>query len=76
MDAVATEFAALGADVMLAGTATAAAGVVRLPSLSAHPALQPLLHAQSFYRLVNRLALERGHDPDHPPTLNKVTETL
>ena len=76
VDAVATEFAALGADVMLAGTATAAAGVVRLPSLSAHPALQPLLHAQSFYRLVNRLALERGHDPDHPPTLNKVTETL
>jgi glutamine---fructose-6-phosphate transaminase (isomerizing) len=30
---------------------------------------------QSFYRLVNALAVRRGFDPDHPPMLNKVTET-
>ena len=74
---LAAEFAARGADVMLAtDAATTAAGVVRLPGLKAHPALQPLLHAQSFYRLVNELAVTRGFDPDPPPALNKVTETL
>jgi len=31
---------------------------------------------QSFYRMVNALALARGGDPDHPPHLSKVTETL
>jgi glutamine---fructose-6-phosphate transaminase (isomerizing) len=31
---------------------------------------------QSFYRMANTLALRRGGDPDHPPRLSKVTETL
>jgi glucosamine--fructose-6-phosphate aminotransferase (isomerizing) len=30
---------------------------------------------QSFYRLVNALAVHRGFDPDNPPMLRKVTET-
>jgi glucosamine--fructose-6-phosphate aminotransferase (isomerizing) len=38
--------------------------------------IEPLLQAQSFYRLVNALSLERGRDPDRPPNLSKVTETL
>ncbi len=77
VEALVDEFAARQADVMLAtATATAHAGVLHLPSLAAHPALQPLLHAQSFYRLVNQASVARGYDPDHPPTLNKVTETL
>ena len=42
----------------------------------AHPALAPLVGVQSFYRAVNALALRRGHDPDQPPHLNKVTETI
>jgi glucosamine--fructose-6-phosphate aminotransferase (isomerizing) len=41
-----------------------------------HPLCDPLLAAQSFYRAVNALALARGYDPDVPPHLNKVTQTL
>jgi glutamine---fructose-6-phosphate transaminase (isomerizing) len=31
---------------------------------------------QSFYRMVNALALARGRNPDQPPYLQKVTETV
>ena len=31
---------------------------------------------QSFYRLAAELSVARGLDPDHPPYLNKVTETV
>jgi len=31
---------------------------------------------QSFYRAINALALRRGFNPDLPPHLNKVTETV
>lgn len=41
-----------------------------------HPAAAPLLTIQSFYRAINALALRRGHNPDVPPHLNKVTETV
>lgn len=48
-----------------------------LPLASApHPACAPLLTVQSFYRAINALALRRGHNPDVPPHLNKVTETV
>ena len=36
----------------------------------------PLLTVQSFYRAINALALRRGFNPDLPPHLNKVTETV
>jgi len=35
-----------------------------------------VLMAQSFYRLVASLSLARGYDPDRPPLLNKITETI
>jgi glucosamine--fructose-6-phosphate aminotransferase (isomerizing) len=38
--------------------------------------IEPLLFAQSFYRMANALSLARGGDPDRPPHLHKVTETL
>lgn len=63
-----------GADVMLAGAEHSQAHVV--PTLDADPVIQPLLIAQSFYRFVNALALAKGLDPDKPPHLSKVTETL
>lgn len=48
-----------------------------LPVVSApHPLVAPLLNVQAFYRAVNTLALARGHNPDLPPHLNKVTETI
>jgi glucosamine--fructose-6-phosphate aminotransferase (isomerizing) len=31
---------------------------------------------QSFYRMATALAVARGFNPDKPPHLNKVTETL
>jgi glucosamine--fructose-6-phosphate aminotransferase (isomerizing) len=46
-----------------------------LPVLDAHPAIEPILQIQSFYRMVNSLAVLRGLDPDSPPFLNKVTST-
>jgi glucosamine--fructose-6-phosphate aminotransferase (isomerizing) len=63
-----------GAAVMKAGGSDQA-GVFRLPTVSAHPVLEPVAFAQSFYRMVCELAVERGFDPDRPPHLSKVTET-
>jgi glutamine---fructose-6-phosphate transaminase (isomerizing) len=71
---LAGELAAQGADVLLAGAQAARATL--LPTEAAHPVIEPLLHVQSFYRMANALALRRGGDPDHPPRLSKVTETL
>jgi glutamine---fructose-6-phosphate transaminase (isomerizing) len=70
---LARELAAHGVPVLLAGRAIA--GVRILPALSAPAAVAPLLFAQSFYRAVPALAVARGHDPDNPPHLKKVTET-
>ena len=52
------------------------AGTIALPALSAHPALEPILLIESFYRLANSLSLARGLNPDTPPHLNKVTKTV
>jgi len=71
---LAEELARKGADVLLAGAQLP--HTTELPSGSAHPVIEPLLFAQSFYRMANALALARGHDPDAPPHLRKVTETL
>ncbi|MGW8128097.1 MAG: SIS domain-containing protein [Stenotrophomonas sp.] len=69
--ALADEFAARGARVWLAGEGG------DLPVAAApHPLCAPLLTVQSFYRAINALALRRGHNPDLPPHLNKVTETV
>jgi glucosamine--fructose-6-phosphate aminotransferase (isomerizing) len=67
-------FIKAGAAVIAAGTTPA--GALVLPSLRAHPALQPILIAQSFYRVADALAFARGFDPDRPPLLNKITETV
>ena len=63
-----------GASLSIAGFA--AAGATMLPTIEAHPVLEPILMAQSFYRMVNTLSLARGFNPDCPPNLNKITETL
>jgi glucosamine--fructose-6-phosphate aminotransferase (isomerizing) len=68
------ELAAQGANVLVAGAAIAHTTV--LPTHGAHPVIEPLLFVQSFYRMVNALSLARGSNPDHPPHLKKVTETL
>ena len=67
--------AAQGAPAIKAGGG-AQAGVITLPTDRACPILEPLAYVLSFYRLANALALARGLDPDSPPGLTKVTETL
>jgi glucosamine--fructose-6-phosphate aminotransferase (isomerizing) len=74
IEALAAEFAARGARVLLAGTH--APGATSLPGVEAHPVIEPLLAIQSFYRMAEGLARARGLDPDRPPHLNKVTETV
>jgi glucosamine--fructose-6-phosphate aminotransferase (isomerizing) len=74
IEMLARELTRVGADVLLAGSEVP--GVLALPTLRAHPAIEPLLMIQSFYRLANALAIARGRDPDHPPHLCKVTETM
>jgi glucosamine--fructose-6-phosphate aminotransferase (isomerizing) len=63
---------AQGATVLTVG----GAGKDSLPMVECHPLLLPLAQIQAFYRMVDRLAALRGHDPDAPPHLAKVTETL
>lgn len=71
--AAADEFRGRGATVFLADPDPA---IGNLPAIAAHPATEPILMIQSFYRMANALSLARGCDPDSPPHLNKVTETL
>jgi glucosamine--fructose-6-phosphate aminotransferase (isomerizing) len=69
--AFAGELRARGVDVWMAGGDNP-----NLPSIASHPVVEPILLAQSFYRMANALAIARGHDPDSPPYLAKVTRTL
>lgn len=74
VESLAWELGARHADVILAGSRVPPALI--LPTQTAHPVLEPMLIVQSFYRMVNALALARGLNPDRPPYLNKVTETV
>lgn len=72
--ALANDFVLRGAEVLLAGIAAERA--LPLPTIAAHPAIEPILMVESFYRMATALAFARGFNPDKPPHLNKVTETL
>jgi glucosamine--fructose-6-phosphate aminotransferase (isomerizing) len=73
--AVAREFRGRGAQVFVAAPGVQGAGT--LPVATGLPAMcTPLLIIQSFYRAIAALALRRGFNPDVPPHLAKVTETV
>lgn len=73
--ATAGRLASQGADVFLTGDK--APGAVTLPVVpNLHPLVAPLVLAVSFYAFVEPLARRRGLDPDTPPHLRKVTETV
>jgi len=73
--ATARDFHQRGATVWTA--APGASGRDALPIIpTRQPMCAPILAIQSFYRAVNALAIARGRDPDHPPHLAKVTETV
>jgi glutamine---fructose-6-phosphate transaminase (isomerizing) len=71
----AEQLAAQGADVFITGSQ--AAGAVTLPMVGGlHPLVAPLVLTVAFYNFVEALARRRGFDPDTPPHLRKVTETV
>jgi glucosamine--fructose-6-phosphate aminotransferase (isomerizing) len=74
IEALANDFVLRGAEVLLAGIAAERA--LSLPTIASHPAIEPILMVESFYRMATALAFARGFNPDKPPHLNKVTETL
>ena len=74
VDALVRRATSLGAPVFLTGHAPE--GAAALPALSGHPVIESMTRIQSFYRAAANLSVVRGLDPDHPPHLRKVTETL
>ena len=69
------DFAARNAKVMTAGFTLD--GTITLPTVSdADAVIEPVLFIQSFYKMANALSVARGYNPDEPPHLNKVTETV
>lgn len=72
---LARDFAGRGARVFLSDGSNDPR-IVPLPAVRGHPMLEPILLIQSFYGLAARLSIARGFDPDSPPYLNKVTETV
>jgi glucosamine--fructose-6-phosphate aminotransferase (isomerizing) len=73
--ATAQRLAAQGADVFITGVQ--ATGCTTLPTVPGlHPLVAPLVLIVSYYAFVEQLARRRGFDPDTPPHLRKVTETI
>ncbi|MBX6323582.1 MAG: SIS domain-containing protein, partial [Rhodospirillaceae bacterium] len=67
---------ARGVPLAVAGPA-ARPGCLPLPlAAGLHPFVAPVAAVQSFYLLAEAVARARGRDPDRPPHLSKVTETL
>lgn len=51
-------------------------GTIPLPALHKNALLEPLCQALSLYMSISDLARARGLDPERPPHLKKVTETV
>ncbi len=72
---LAADASELGAQVFVAGARHSQAVALPCPE-PPNALLAPLVQAQAFYRFAIQLALARGHDPDAPPHLTKVTRTV
>lgn len=73
--ATAGRLAVQGADVFVTGADVP--GAVTLPSVTGlHPLVAPLVLIAAFYAFAEGLSRRRGFDPDVPPHLRKVTETV
>jgi glucosamine--fructose-6-phosphate aminotransferase (isomerizing) len=74
--ALAEELRRRDVPVIVAGHAPLA-GTMALPGVAGmHPDAAPIALVQSFYPLADAVARARGRDPDRPPNLTKVTETV
>lgn len=75
LTATGQDLTARGVPVIVGGPAEIE-GAIPLPSAKGiHPFAQPLTLIQSFYPLAEIISRQRGHNPDQPPHLSKVTET-
>jgi glutamine---fructose-6-phosphate transaminase (isomerizing) len=74
LEALAAELVGRGVRVLLAGGNVP--GAIILPTIPESAAVAPALLAASTYRLLAHLSAARGHDPDQPPFLHKVTQTV
>lgn len=74
IETLARDLIVRGVEVMIAGANVK--GAIVLPTIIGHPAIEPLVLIQSFYRFANSLSIARGCNPDQPPHLRKITETL
>jgi glutamine---fructose-6-phosphate transaminase (isomerizing) len=72
---VAAEFRARGVRVWVSAPGAEGPDALPLPE-GIEPIVTPLLAVQSFYRAASAVSLARGYDPDVPPHLRKVTETV
>ncbi len=71
----ADQLVAMGANVFVTSDHPSAA--TALPHVrTGHPLTDPITLAVSFYAMVERVAFERGINPDTPRHLRKVTETI
>ena len=75
MRAVADRMRQAGADVLCVEDDPSGAGSLRFVK-SGHSLTDPISIITSFYLLVEAVARARGHDPDNPRNLEKVTETV
>jgi glucosamine--fructose-6-phosphate aminotransferase (isomerizing) len=81
-DAAAADAAELALALIASGqtclvVAARGIGGIRLPlPPPLHPLLDPIVAIQAFYPFAAALAEARGHDPDRPRGLRKVTRTL
>jgi glucosamine--fructose-6-phosphate aminotransferase (isomerizing) len=82
IETLARELAHRGVPILLAGASAdvganaAAAGVTLLPTIDAAAEIAPILLVLAAYRMIATLAVRRGLDPDRPPHLCKITETV
>ena len=74
IEALGIELGRRGVPVLLAGGN--AAGSMLLPTIEVAAEIAPILLVQSAYRMIASLSVRRGLDPDHPPHLHKITETV
>jgi glutamine---fructose-6-phosphate transaminase (isomerizing) len=74
LETLARELGRRGVPVLFAGGH--APGATLLPTMDAAAEIAPILLVQSAYRMIASLAVRRGLDPDHPPHLHKITETV
>jgi glucosamine--fructose-6-phosphate aminotransferase (isomerizing) len=74
LETLAGELGRRGVPVLFAGGN--APGATLLPTMDAAAEIAPILLVQSAYRMIASLAVRRGLDPDHPPHLRKITETV